>query len=289
MFFVGEQYFFDKLFYRKSTLHGYYDNRRPWKNPLYQFISFTIGPINDDLYRDKPFIPKQADEYLIIISGDSNVWGTGVRVSQRFTNILEKKLNAYRKTRVISLGKGNTGFAFHLAELEKYVSSLKPDLVIQTFYENDLVLNQHEASKLEKYFWHNKDTIIFYNEKDIQANYSQKVLHSYDSKTINYEIFQYFLPKLNKDDLYFLLHYFPLTEHEILIENALQSQGLRVVDNQDLLKSKYEELMATNNEKLNPTLEISAMEGHPNPIAHQMFAETLYREIITNPGYHFLE
>lgn len=281
--YLAENYFFDKLLYKKSWFHGYYYDH------IYTPLLSMIGVVNTSGYRDSEFYPKQSDEFLILVSGDSNVWGVGVRRSQRFTDVLEKKLNTIRKTRVIALARGGTNLIEHIKETNTYKQRLNPDLIIFTFYENDLVIDPHQVELIDPSNFQHQEMIVSSDDDGEGNNYYSKVLGSYDSNTLNLELFKKIIDILDDNYLYYVLTYMEPKQHELMVEQALKKANLDVINNHSLFKEKYQYLTARDNNKPLPTLEISASEGHPNPVAHQMFAERVYQELTSNPRYGFVQ
>jgi len=104
-FWISEEWFFDKVYYQKSVLHGYWP---PGKELLY----IDFGRRGQDISKLLDFIHNPASYpnkikttgFTIVIIGDSFVWGQGLRESQRFTTILNKRLNSIRPTSIIQLG-----------------------------------------------------------------------------------------------------------------------------------------------------------------------------------------
>ena len=90
---IVETHYFDKLFYLKSWIHGYYFPEKDSQNT----IAKLLAGVNSEGFRDSEFRPKQKGEFLILVVGDSNVWGWGVRKSNRFTQVLEKELSKFAK------------------------------------------------------------------------------------------------------------------------------------------------------------------------------------------------
>lgn len=277
-----ENNYFDKLLYQKSWLHGYY-----YKQEYPGWLSL-LGIVNTSGFRDHELKEKQVNEYLILVVGDSNVWGVGVRQSQRFTNKLERMLSKFKKTRVISLGRGGTNLSDHMIEAYEYEQKLKPDLVVFTFYENDLIIYPYQLEEINKYKFINTKTIVSNYKESLEEYYGQ-VLGSYDERTLNFELFKIFASKLNKNYLYYILNYSETKPHEMLAEKELKHNGLNVINNQALYGNKYKYFATINNQKQIASLTISAKEGHPNNVAHDMFAERLYQEITKNKKYGFTQ
>lgn len=285
---IAEKHFFDNLFYKKSWLHGYcgvegwLDCRNEWNTALFRFF---VGS-NNYGYRDRDFYPKQEDEFVVMIIGDSNVWGTGMRMNQRFTAILERKLSKIRNSRVMALGKRSTNLIDHISEASEYENIFSPDLVVFTYFENDLLIPSWQEESVVR-TRNNNNLIRDLRFDDKSDAYAEKVLGSYDENTENFRIFTEKVTELPDRYLYFILSYWPEQQFLKKVESLMRSEGLNVIDAFDIYSDKYSLLTSGNNNKIEANLTISLKEGHPNATAHQMFAERLFLEITCNSRYGF--
>jgi len=279
---IVETHYFDKLFYLKSWIHGYYFPEKDSQNT----IAKLLAGVNSEGFRDNEFRPKQKGEFLILVVGDSNVWGWGVRKSNRFTQVLEKELSKIKKTRIISLGKGGNNVYLNQKLAKEYEKKLNPDLVVFTFYENDLLIRPEQEALINK-LTDNKDIIREFNIGDPMEEYYPRVLGSYDEKTANFQAFLKTIPSLDRGYLYYYLSYAPQISHDKLAYDLMKNEGLKIINNNVLYRLKYASLASNKNNKESEELTISNMEGHPNPIAHLMFAERLFAEITCNSELGF--
>lgn len=263
---------FDRLIYAKSSRFGY--------NPA---TGLCPTQLNNDGYRDKEFSPKKPGEYLVLVVGDSIVYGKGLLQSQRFSNVLEKKLNRIRPTRVFNLGECGTNIYKHYLVVQKYQELFNPDLVIIAFYGNDLLVWNDKndfprelttSDKLVKDFLTSSPKTI--------DEYRQRVLGTFDESTDNWKMLVYLLDKLPKTNtLYFFVIF---EDNEIYKQNVLNIQelfeqrGFAAINPLILIQQKYRE----------ESLEVSKLELHPNGLANKIFAERLYQEITSNPEYGFI-
>lgn len=264
---------YDKYIYRKSPWHGY--NHSTGLCPSF---------VNSDGFRDREFYEKKPGEYLILVVGDSIVYGQGLLASQRFSNKLEKMLNRIRPTRVFNLGTCGSNIYNHYLIAKRFQEKLKPDLTIITFYENDLLVWDSQRDfprQLE-----NQGNIVrdFANTPSATGQqYSQNILGAFDESTDNWRMLVYLLDKLPKENtLYFFIIF---EDNEIYrqkvlnVQELLEQRGFAAVNPLNLIQLKYEER----------SLEVSKRELHPNGLANKIFAERLYREITSNPEYGFIQ
>lgn len=264
---------FDKLIYAKSSWFGY--------NPT---TGLCPSQLNNNDYRDKEFSPKKPGEYLVLVIGDSIVYGKGLLQSQRFSNILEKSLSRIRPTRVLNLGECGTNIYKHYLVDQKYRELFNPDLVIIAFYGNDLLVWN------EKNDFPRELTVSDMLVKDFLSvspktidEYRQKVLGTFDESTDNWRMLVYLLDKLpKKNTLYFFVIF---EDNEIYrqkvlnVQELLEQRGFAAVNPLSLIQPKYRE----------KSLEVSKLELHPNGLANKIFAGRLYQEITSNPEYGFIQ
>jgi lysophospholipase L1-like esterase len=93
-------------------------------------------------FRDREFGEKGADEFRVMVLGDSVTFGVGVEEGETFSRRLEPLLSARlgRPVRTMNFGVASYNTMQELACLEKFSDSLVPDLVICLFVDNDVVL-----------------------------------------------------------------------------------------------------------------------------------------------------
>lgn len=101
--------------------------------------------INDKGLRDAPRpYAKPPHTKRILVLGDSFVFGYGVEAPQRFTNLLEARLNSTKSStnaqhyEVISAGVPSWGTTDELLYLQEEGLKYHPDIVLLCFYENDV-------------------------------------------------------------------------------------------------------------------------------------------------------
>lgn len=91
-------------------------------------------------FREREIDPhKKAGIFRIAVIGDSLTYGQGIDVEQRFTNILEKKLNTTAPAyEILNFGKGGTETVDHIELLKNYVLDIKPDFILLQWFINDV-------------------------------------------------------------------------------------------------------------------------------------------------------
>lgn len=288
---VSEKYFFDKFVYGKSLNYGYITK----KTDIYDKKLF-------DRYKDtlelKKYLEKkicidnsfneynQKDEFTILILGDSYVWGQGLKKEQRFLNILNNKLNKYKKTRIVSLGyPGDNIFDNYI----KYVYGkdiFNPDLVIFTLVHNDLLLN--ENNRYYDDFFYKKfskkcsyiDLLEIKNDHQTFSgeNYQKMISESLDLNSKNRCFYSNLLKLLPKNAIYINLDEF--TKNETLeIENIEKKwkETIQELENNGFLVLKPKTTIIKDN-----SLRVSNADSHPSAKANLIISDLIYESIIVN-------
>lgn len=101
-------------------------------------------------FRDHDFeTPKPHGTYRIMVLGDSFVFGTGLAPEERFTNILERKLDEVtsgKKFEVVNFGREGACTKAELDTLTEYVSIVEPDFIIVGYVSNDTQCDNRNGS-----------------------------------------------------------------------------------------------------------------------------------------------
>jgi len=144
-FYLGERFFFDKLFYKKSLLHGYY-NRYQLETPPTNWLDKQLILLRE---RDLQLLLKgqlkpdlNSNLKTIVVIGDSYTYGVGVLPHERFSHQISLILNKQgTKTKVYNFSEPGNSIIdnFSLYLLAK--NQLQPDLIIFEMVTNDLLFN----------------------------------------------------------------------------------------------------------------------------------------------------
>jgi hypothetical protein len=84
-------------------------------------------------------------DYVIAVIGDSFTYGMGIRNSQRFSVVLEKKLKKIKPTKVYSIALPGDNFLQYYTNYKLVEEYIKPDLYIITMVNNDFLINKYSA------------------------------------------------------------------------------------------------------------------------------------------------
>ncbi|MFA5025585.1 MAG: hypothetical protein WC503_03710 [Candidatus Shapirobacteria bacterium] len=291
-YFIAEKYFFDKIFYQKSTAHGYIIQNQKKETII------DYGDRNNDLQNINNFqnINTIDNVYIIDIIGDSYVWGQGIKNNQRFSSLLSKKLNKIRPTKIISLGKIGWNILDYLKTYQDLTKTTNPHLTIFSLVENDVLVNKHDnlSSTFKECVSNTGDTspplyddaILSENNINDSKNYESFIVNAW-LNPVNICIVNRSLSLLPKNkSIYFITtDYFG---NNILYKKyrELLTEQNKYIISTDINKnnlSKYSKYYKNVQEKF----LISSKEGHPNALANQMYADILYNEITTNPQWGF--
>lgn len=309
-YWIGEKYFFDELFYKKSIVHGY--SHDEWNVAARFNIPSILEKRVEDVVRVRDLYyandnskvlgssdPDQNEEFVVVLIGDSFVYGMGIREEQRFGKLLEKKLNSIYPTKVYILAQSGDGIIENYAKFNLANKYLKPNLYILGLVNNDLVFelrdkypSQKDLYTEVKQFCPGEDFVWFWllesfkeeSWQDVIINlYATSFLPKYQNvcllekiaenivKTSNKTMFYSFYQENNKvdnlDDELNQLHARFMKKYIDAIERA----GGTVVFQPD--------------EYFWPS--VSNTERHPSAQANEDFANQLFTEITKNQFWGF--
>ena len=147
MLLIAGEYGF-RYYYKEVTTTG--DNRsyfsRKWKKTV-RYNRFN--------FRERDFHVEKAQHiYRIAIIGDSLTFGQGINEEDRFSNLLEKRLNSQNQNinieyEVLNFGRAGTETIDHIDFLNDFVLPVKPDFILLQWYIND-VFDPHDKKKKKK-------------------------------------------------------------------------------------------------------------------------------------------
>jgi hypothetical protein len=143
---ITEKYFFDRVFYQKSALHGYPRDEEQSFNlmgtPKHHWaIEQRLTDLRT-LWRheaENTDYPEKFDKsvFKVAFIGDSYVYGTGVLGPERISAVLEKKLNTIQPTKVYAFAQMADDVMDYYANFLLAERRLKPDLYIVSMVWND--------------------------------------------------------------------------------------------------------------------------------------------------------
>ncbi len=291
VFFIARTFFFDKLFYQKSTHFGYILKNKDALDSIYFDRNHDLTDLKKGVA-----IPSNKKVYKIAVFGDSYVWGQGITNNERFVTLLEARLNSIHPTKIYSFAQpADSLFDNYVKFKQTQTLSEQFDLVIFGLVDNDLILNSAErydrkiAELAEKACPSGQEISI--NQLST-TNYEQLVEKSVAPDSKNYCEFKYVLPFLPKQNAFFF-NFDELTDNSLplkQISSNLKNAGLTVVSPLPYYlvhRRSYRDFWTYDSIKPLDQFLVSKMEGHPSAIANRLFSDALFQEITTNPNWHF--
>jgi len=309
VYFLGEKYFFDKLFYRKSVKHGYentwkLENDNDRAKDLIALKSFIKNNTQENNQIKKVLGVKDNNIYTIAIIGDSYVWGTGIKEHERFSRLLEKKLNKIKNSYILSLGLPGDNLYEHYVKyqiLEEAKADI--DLYIFTITQSDIFLNKdgkkknlsYENKTLNDIFnnCNNENGLYIYDYNILKESMSGITYLDMQKKawntTANFCFAEKVFNLLPKDNsIYFLAtNYSENCGYNEFIDIFNKNNVRFLSPYQKNVPKKYRKYYKKSWMGLAKYFTVSPHEKHPSALANKMYADFLFEEITNNPKYKF--
>lgn len=308
-FLLAEKFFFDKLFYRKSVIHGYDSEdvesledfgERSRDLVEYNFRLSQCCQSETVLGSSDQGVENDSD-YMVAIIGDSYVWGAGVRYSKTLVNQLSKRLNRFRTTRVLSLAHPGDSILDYLARYEHAEQFYNIDLYIFVLVSNDALLSKSSLNKndfngiAKRCQEKNGNSLLIFDADWKNLDFTMAKDRAGEVSDLSWEsdanvcVVDESLKKLPHDStkaIYFVTdNYFADDYYWQQYLNILESHNVNLISSRrGMQMPKYFRYWE------NPYrfFQISKKESHPSTLAHKMYAEILYQEILNNNIYKFL-
>lgn len=303
-YFFAEMYFFDRLFYQKSALHGYTSNIGDSASDpgapsvIKKRLKDTLEIINiaHEKSGKNSVLGAQIDNaYTIIVIGDSYVYGQGIKMEQRFSELLENILNKKYPTNVIIFAQPGDGIIENYAKFLLAHQYIDPDLYIIAIVDNDFVFNPFDKypgqSELRLALQNNcpgktyvmkdfppdiswEDIVVKEYGPSISPDYQnvcmlKKIAEDISQTSSQVLYYSFYKNETSSDDKSLL----DKTDAEVMhvYTSTIRQAGGYVIYQPDSFI--YE--------------QVSEKDGHPSAKTNIWFAEQLYNEIISNPKWKF--
>lgn len=302
--YIAQEFFFDRLIYKKSPIYGYYP---PNNEGLLQEDHFLIQYRTKDLTKFtsgslNPSVMGATDslDYTIAILGDSFAFGVGVKANQTFPTLLEAKLNKLRPTTVLNLSLGGDSILDHYAKYQLVKQQVDPDLLVVTIVDNDLIIDDPGRYPGEMELYHQLQTMCpgtefkFDWDQDPHLSTENMITRAlFPSISDKYTNLCYFGSILNhlppQNTLFFSLMPTPDTTANLDLTDLQYLAGqhaemVRYTLRQLARDYHFSTLSFSNYESYN---WVSKRDGHPSSETHHYYAELLYQEITSNPKWGF--
>lgn len=318
VFFLGEKYFFDKLFYKKSEIFGYTN--------CYNLISIeqknskVIEKRIEDLRELIAFVEHESghvlgteDEavYRVAVIGDSFVYGMGVKQSNRFPEILEKKLNQIRPTEVLVFAHPGDGLLDNYVKFFLAKQHLDIDLFIVGIFQDDLAPYVHKTYTV----YSEIDDIIeltkascpgeelspeeiweYWSKSPGEEEFLEWIgdgadlfYHSFSDQYANVCYLEEVIKKMTKDNVLFLSFVPPpdLTILSKIPQNFNEKFAYALAKYLETIKKYDGKVVFCFDDSEFFFESVSDKEGHASKKTHRCCAESLFKEIVGNPKYNF--
>lgn len=292
---LTESWFFDRLYYRKSLEYGYaldfphlpYGDRLARSGVRGQDLIQLYGRsgirINLDPKRLPPEPPQPAGTYTIIALGDSLCWGQGLEEEDRWVHRLEKRLDAIRSTRIVSLCEQGDQLAEHVMKYEASRRIWQADLYLISLVSDDLDVQPVGLPR--------PPDIL----KELEPCWTLPDLRSLPQRPRSPDemvcpegyacdcILRTEMKRLPKEKaLYF--DYGEAFQAGFNVERTLAAPFLAAGYDVITLVPEVRDAQG----RFDQDYYVSHMERHPSAMANRLFADALYERIRTEPRYGFV-
>lgn len=302
-FVLIETFFFDKLLYKKSPLHGYDKNQfMAVKQKNNFFIEKRIRDLRaviNPVEKSGKVLGTQTEVYSIALIGDSLAYGTGVRGGEVFGRVLEAKLNKIRPTKVYILALPGDSIVENYAKFLLARSVIGVNLFVFSMVDNDLIYdhinkypNEVAVYDFLKESCPREEFIYHWEDEDLESQLKNGLVPSHSDQFANRCWVETVVKKtmsFQNTRLFFFSNF------------SLNDLGLQSINLSSLsgklrreLEINYVRLIEDNGGTVVYRLDIpvkkwgaSKLEGHASREFHSLLAETLYQEITANPRWGF--
>lgn len=301
---VAEWYFFDKFFYNKDATFGYikpvYNPLGNSKNPAtiehrIRDLRLVFGGPN--AYSKVLGVTDDEDIYKVLLIGDSYVYGNGVRDQDRMSAFLERQLNKVRPTKVYVLAQSGDSIVDNYYKFQHAESVIKPDVAIMGMVINDFILDQTDKYPGEQQFYDTLRQECPQEERKVQWTGPQMTIEegmdmnlypSIDPQFANICYYQKILERLEGKPVFFY-SFDPLSDELFAEVSDFEKKGWQVMHTyQEMAEQHGFSVASPNNIENFVYTPVATIEGHPSKDTHRLYAESMAKEIMTNPQWKFM-
>ena len=302
-YFIGEKFFFDRLFYQKSAWYGYVRNLgEPVKEiDMPATIKLRVKDLIQLLTLQKQSAQASSvlgaendGKYIIALIGDSFVYGQGIKTEERFGELLEQKLNKIYPTRVIILAQPGDSAIENYTKFQLVYTHMAPSLYIIGLVDNDLVFLNFDKYPLEHqllneitplcpgkiFMWFPMPNPPW--EELVVKQYKPSVSPDYQNVCLLKNMTEKML-KLSSRILFYSFYENTDPAGQSVDYEKMDAETLKTYTSTIQQAGGYVVYQPNNS----PYEQVSQKEGHPSAGMNQRYAEQLYAEILSNPKWGF--
>lgn len=149
------------------------DIKNPERGELWEVNTNSQGLRDEEISIEKP-----SETFRILVIGDSYTFGWGLNRSQRYTEVLEQRLNnSYDiDIQVVNMGRTDAGMRDYYVTLKDKGIEYDPDLVVVSFYRADRNSHQNSKTALKEVIEENniEDKEEIYEKDHLKSEYKSK-------------------------------------------------------------------------------------------------------------------
>lgn len=285
--YIVEHYFFEQLIHHKSVDYGYANNDDYMHSPAFLSRDTGFPLLSKGIAQQNQPSVTVSQPYTVVIIGDSYVWGLGIKINDRFSNILTKQLNGVRPTRVYTLGIPDDSTLENLSKYSLISQHVKADLYIFLVVFNDsLILSdvRYPSPMRDRVIQECKTLGDFaYENADVSWTRFDRELSNSWKNPANTCVIQKSISLFPHNAIYLVVDNDWIDNHQYV--DTLRANDLPVYElSRDSVGIEAYKKYWNEPRK---NFQVSAKEGHPSKIANAMYADFLYHEITTNPRWGF--
>jgi hypothetical protein len=293
---LGQRFFFDKLYYRKSVRHGYVSEIRELTQTSPLLMGNRVRDVQDLIQGKSTPSPKQ---FTVALIGDSMMYGEGVLEEQRFAHLLEEQLNKLRPTRVYVLALPGDHALDNYAKFLLAEKTINADVYVFGLMNNDLLFEPQDTypGEPQLFEWVKLACAAPMYSATVRLDMSWETLvkevypPSFSEQYGNLCLVQQFAKEVaSRKAKALTLTFFNTprkaqftsemtemqrTEAEQLeiYANMFRDQGIKNILPHDDPDFGYE--------------PVSPLEGHPSASTHAKYSQYLYQELVGSPEWGF--
>lgn len=294
--YIGEKYFFDKLIYRKSETFGYHPGS-------FNLLATKNSKTLEDRLKDLRFLYTDEDKnnnvlgsqydsrFKIAIIGDSFVYGLGVKIDQRFANLLENKLNKIKPTKVYIIAQDGDDM---LENYEKFLLArerYKPNLYIIGVLYNDFILTSgYKYSNGEILHKKLQQTCpgkeFYYDWPERELTVSELIAEAFYPSTLpeyaNMCYFNEIVRDMTTENVLFYSYHKEAEKYRESQRSEDQMIAFIIQKYTDIIRQNKGRIIFFDESGFTP---VSVRETHPSTDTHEAYAQQLFEEIKNSNVY----